>query len=418
MNNSDHQPLALFAATGIELEYMIVSRDSQDVLPVSDQVIHSVTGDYENEYEEGPIGWSNELVLHVLEFKTNGPAAQLGSLADLFRENIQRVNDILQGHGGMLMPTAMHPWMNPALQMSLWPHGDREIYQTFDRIFNCQGHGWSNLQSMHINLPFADDREFALLHTAIRTLLPVMPAFAASSPLREGDLTGMLDSRLETYRHNASRIPEVTGLVVPEYIASRSEYDSLILVPMYEAIKPHDPAGVLQYEWLNARGAIARFDRNTIEIRVLDTQETPAADLAIAGFCIAILKALIDRHWGEQSLPSSMATENLAAILHATIRDGEHAVINDASYLQLFGFPEAKCEAGELGYHLLETLPREASDEGMFWRETIRFILNRGTLASRICKALGHTAKRSYIEETYRVLCKCLAEGRLFEGIS
>ena len=410
-------PLALFAATGIELEYMIVSSDTHDVLPVSDKVIHSVTGSYENEYEEGPIGWSNELVLHVLELKTNGPVRQLGSLAGLFQENIRRLNEILQGHGGKLMPTAMHPWMNPALQMSLWPHGDREIYQAFDRIFNCQGHGWSNLQSMHINLPFADDAEFALLHTAIRTLLPIMPAFAASSPLCEGELTGLLDTRLETYRHNARRVPEITGMVVPEYVGSRSEYDSIILVPMYEAIKPHDPAGVLQYEWLNSRGAIARFDRNAIEIRILDTQETPVADLAIAGFCIAILKVLIDRHSGDQSLPSSMTTESLAAILHATIRDGEHAVINDAGYLSLFGFPEAKCEAGELGYYLLETLPRCSDDESEFWREPISFILDQGTLASRIRRSIGYTARRSHIEEAYRVLCDCLAEGRLFEGI-
>jgi len=39
---------------------------------------------------------------------------------------------------------------------------------------------------------------------------------------------------------------------------------------------------VLQNEWLNSRGAIARFERDTIEIRVLDSQETPAAELAIA----------------------------------------------------------------------------------------------------------------------------------------
>ncbi|MBF8270559.1 MAG: glutamate--cysteine ligase GCS2, partial [Gammaproteobacteria bacterium] len=97
---------------------------------------------------------------------------------------------------------------------------------------------------------------------------------------------------------------------------------------------------------------------------------------------------------------------------------GEHAVINNAGYLGLFGFPDAKCEAGELGYHLLETLPRLAGDEDSFWRETIRFILQQGTLASRICKAVGHSARRSHIEEVYRILCECLVEGRLFEGIS
>jgi len=410
-------PLSLFAATGIELEYMIVSSDSLDVLPVSDKLIYSVTGNYENSYEEGPIGWSNELVMHVLEFKTNGPAAQLASLAGQFQDNLRRVNDLLLEHGGKLMPTAMHPWMNPVLQTTLWPHGDREIYQTFDRIFNCSGHGWSNLQSMHVNLPFANDAEFVQLHTAIRALLPVMPCFAASSPLCEGELTGMLDTRLETYRYNARRVPQVSGMVIPEYVASRSDYDAIILVPMYEAIKPHDPTGILQFEWLNARGAIARFDRSAIEIRVLDTQETPVADLAIAAFFITILKALINGHWGDQSLQSSMSTEALAAVLHETIRFGERTVINDNDYLRLFGFPGASCEAAELGYHLLETLPRTEGDEANFWRDPIRLILDQGSLASRICKALRFQARRAHIHEVYRVLCECLVEGRMFEGI-
>ena len=35
---------------------------------------------------------------------------------------------------------------------------------------------------------------------------------------------------------------------------------------------------------MNSRGAIARFDRNAIEIRVIDVQECPKADLAIAIF--------------------------------------------------------------------------------------------------------------------------------------
>lgn len=412
-------PLSLFAATGIEIEYMIVSDDTLDVLPVSDKLIYEATGGYENSYEEGPIGWSNELVMHVLEFKTNGPAADLAPLPGQFLDNIRRVNELLGKHGGRLMPTAMHPWMNPALHTTLWPHGDREIYQTFDRIFDCRGHGWANLQSMHVNLPFADDAEFALLHTAIRTLLPLMPAFAASSPLQDGELTGMLDTRLETYRYNARRIPEVSGLVIPEYVVSRSDYDAIILVPMYEAIKPHDPAGTLQYEWLNARGAIARFDRNAIEIRVLDTQETPIADLAIAAYCNAILKGLVNQHWAERARQTAMSTEALAAILHETILYGEHAVIQDRDYLGCFGFPDARCEAGELGYHLLETLPSAPDEDERSdpWWETIRFILARGTLATRICRALKHQAKRSHIEETYRVMSDCLVEGRLFEGI-
>jgi hypothetical protein len=186
---------------------------------------------------------------------------------------------------------------------------------------------------------------------------------------------------------------------------------------MYQAIRPLDPDGVLQFEWLNSRGAIARFERNTIEIRILDTQETPAADLAIAGFCILVLQALIENRWRELAQSASITTETLAAILLDTIREGEHAVIRNAAYLELFGFPDQVCEAGELGYHLLESLPRVKGNDEEFWRAPLNHILHQGTLASRIRRALGHSVKRSHVEEIFRVLCECLVEDRLFEGI-
>ena len=43
---------------------------------------------------------------------------------------------------------------------------------------------------MHVNLPFADDAQFARLHAAIRLVLPLLPALAASSPIAEGSVIG------------------------------------------------------------------------------------------------------------------------------------------------------------------------------------------------------------------------------------
>ena len=138
-----------------------------------------------------------------------------------------------------------------------------------------------NLQSAHLNLPFANDEEFGRLHAAVRLVLPALPALAASSPLQDGRLTDFADTRLEIYRHNARRLPIVSGRVIPEPVFTRAEYERAARQPL-RAIAPLDPDGILQEEWLNARGAIARFDRGAIEIRVLDVQEHPAADLAIA----------------------------------------------------------------------------------------------------------------------------------------
>ncbi|MFT6367126.1 MAG: gamma-glutamyl:cysteine ligase YbdK (ATP-grasp superfamily), partial [Bacteroidia bacterium] len=234
-------PLSLFAAYGIEIEYMIVNRHSLNVMPVADRLMQKVAGQIVNEVEQGKIAWSNELVMHVIELKTNGPTAELETLPALFLENIRHINTLLDDMDACLMPTAMHPWMNPYREKVLWPHDSREIYDTYDRIFNCEGHGWCNLQSMHINLPFANDSEFARLHAAIRILLPILPALAASSPIVEGRVTSILDTRLETYRVNSIKIPSITGQVIPEPIISGQQYQQQILAPMYRDIAPFDP---------------------------------------------------------------------------------------------------------------------------------------------------------------------------------
>ena len=155
-------PLSLFAGYGIELEYMIVDRASLDVLAIADKLIHAVAGDYRSEVEQGELAWSNEMVLHVIEIKTNGPAGALEPLPALFQRDITRINELLAPHAACLMPGAIHPWMDPRRDTRLWPHEYNSVYEAYDRIFGCQGHGWSNLQSVHLNLPFAGDADVLL----------------------------------------------------------------------------------------------------------------------------------------------------------------------------------------------------------------------------------------------------------------
>jgi hypothetical protein len=154
------QPLHLFEGFGIELEYAIVDVETLDVYPFADALLKSAGDGDDSEIALGPLVWCNELVLHVVEFKTNGPAPALSSLADTFNDHISRANAYLEPMGARLMPTGMHPWMDPDKEMRLWPFEANRIYETYHRIFNCRGHGWANLQSAHLNLPFADDVEF------------------------------------------------------------------------------------------------------------------------------------------------------------------------------------------------------------------------------------------------------------------
>src|SRR5205085_1727369 len=132
-----------------------------------------------------------------------------------------------------------------------------------------------------------------------------------------------LDQRMFFYRTNSEPLSTIAGDVVPEPVATRQEYEERILKPMYEDIAPHDPRGVLQKEWLNSRGAIARFDRHAIEIRVLDVQECPLADVAIAAAVSSVVRGVWD---GEARLPqtrNTIDTAALSSILEACVHEAD-----------------------------------------------------------------------------------------------
>lgn len=415
------RPLHLFEATGVELEYMIVDRATLDVKPVADELLKAESGAY-GDVDVGDVSWSNELALHVVEIKTNGPTQSLTGLPVSFGQSVGRINELLRPMGAMVMPGAMHPWMDPQREMRLWPHDYSAVYEAFDRIFSTKGHGWANLQSMHVNLPFGSDEEFGRLHAAIRLVLPILPALAASSPIVEGKPTGLMDSRLDVYRGNSKRVPSVAGRVIPEPVFTRAAYEDLILRRIYDDLRPFDPDGILRYEWANARGCIARFDRSAIEIRVIDVQECPRADVAIAAATTAVVKALAEGSLSDQSAQRSWAVEPLADIFLSTVKSAGEALITDASYLETLGYrPRAKggggprCTAAELWQYLIETTLGTDPSWGE-WAPALGVMVTEGCLARRIITALGGDTRRERMREVYGELCACLAEGRTFRA--
>jgi gamma-glutamyl:cysteine ligase YbdK (ATP-grasp superfamily) len=405
-------PWSLFQVFGVELEYMIVDRKSLAVRPIADLLLRDASGSDEwvEDVERGPIAWSNEIVAHLVELKTNGPARSLGGLDTLFHADVLEANRLLQRHGAMLLGTGAHPFMEPAADTRIWAHGGAEIYETYDRIFGCSGHGWSNLQSTHLNLPFDGDEEFGRLHAAIRLVLPIIPALAASSPFLDGAFTGHLDARLETYRHNQARIPSLTGMVIPERLFSETDYRGLF-ARIAADIAPHDPEGVLDPLFLNSRGAIARFDRNAIEIRTIDIQECPAADLGVIAAVVALLRRLVD----EQTVPCRVQQEwpedLLAAILLDVVRDGDQARIVDADYLRMLGIRGRSLTAGALWREACETAHEQFDDTT---HAAIARILAEGPLARRLLRTLGPAPARKSLAAACTELSACLAANRMF----
>jgi len=403
--------LHLFAAFGLEIEYMVVDRASLDVRPVVDRLFRDFTGHQVSDVDNGAIAWSNELTAHVVELKTNGPTADLERAAYDFHRNVEIIDGLLGRHGAMLLPGGAHPWMDPGREMVLWPHDAHEIYDLYNTIFDCRGHGWANLQSAHLNLPFVGDAEFARLHTAIRLLLPLMPALTASSPILDGEPTGRLDSRLDVYLHNQDRLPALTGRLIPEPVTSEAEYEERIFAPIMAAIRPFDPQGIMDRYFLNARGAIARFDRGAIEIRILDTQECPLADCSIARLLIECLRALAAGEWSDPGDQGAVDTEWLRQLFLAVIRQGGEAAVENRQYLRLLGINERRMPVSAVWARLFDRCAG-ALDGGS--RTAMALILGQGCLASRILRALDGDSRRERLQEVYRRLAQSLTTNTVF----
>ena len=405
---------------GVEMEFMIVDRETLQVLPRADIPLgKDKDGNQLSDVEYDDIGLSNELVSHVLEFKCAHPKSTFDGLGKRFFHEIRRANKKLEKISAMLLPSAAHPFMDPA-EMQLWPYDCLDIYQTYDRIFNCKGHGWANLQSTHLNLSFDGDDEFGELHAAIRLLLPLIPAIAASSPYLDGKYTGFKDARIEVYRHNQDKVPEIAGLVIPEKAYTYDEYNTQIFDKVKKAIAPYDPEHLLNHFFLNSRGAIARFDRGAIEIRLVDIQECPNADIAIVELEIATLKAIASGKLANGKAPHTMKeyreflrdfdTARLSEMLTQTSRDAEDTVIDWSEYLAVFGM-EGKCTAGELWKHVFDAVKGDLTEVS---RNVMEQMLARGTLSSALYRALGDEPSRKDFVTEYKKLADCLAHNRLY----
>lgn len=406
---SEQKPYSLFEVAGIELEYMVVDRDTLRASPSVDQLFKEVTGQITGDVERGEVDWSNELTAHVLELKTAKPTPDIPGFRAKFATEVRAINALLAKRGLMLLPTAAHPLFDPFRETVLWPHDYHDVYELYNRIFDCRGHGWSNLQSVHLNLPFANDEEFGKLHTAIRLLLPIIPALSASSPILDGKPAGFLDARMQAYLHHQERLPQLMGSLIPEAVLTEEEYYREIFAPIGKAMAPFDTKGIMDHQFANSRGAIARFDRGAIEIRVVDIQECPGADLAIAELIIATLKSLTEGRWVSQYLQRAWHHKDLLKLFNKVIRHADGARIKNHDFLLMFGLDRQEATARELWAHIFSEVGGTMSADA---QGCINHILAQGCLAARILAKTGPKPDAARIIAVYKELAQCLQEDR------
>ncbi len=396
---------SLHSAVGIEVEYVLVDADTLDILPVADQLLELAAGPGASAHEDGHVAWSNELVAHQIELKGVGPVVCAGELSDALPQSLRRMRDFAAELGASLLPTAMHPWMDPKRETRLWPGEGQDIYRAYDAIYDCCRHGWSNVQSTHLNLPFADEEEFGRLMRACRAVLPLLPALAASSPYADGRRTGVLDTRLQHYAANAARTPAMTGDVIPEPIYGEAQYRATVFGGIQRALAELDPDGWIGgHEYANARGAIARFDRGAIEIRLLDVQEFVTADLAFCDAVSKLVRDVCEERWAPLVEVGQLAGHELIAQLGRAIEIGPAAPVEHA-LARCFGGGET---LGEIWLALLT----ERLDLDPRLERGIDPWLRGGTLAQRMLAKVPEPNSKTDLLALARELVACLADDR------
>ncbi len=407
----------LFEVVGLELEYPVVDRELRPQCLV-EPAFRWLHGRPTSDVEFDNVGFGNELAAHVFEIKTIDPLPTLDRAERLLVDGLRQFQRLLhEEFDARLLPTGMHPFMRPD-QTTLWPRAGRRIYRTYDRIFGIRGHGWLNVQASHVNLPFGTEAETVRMHNAIACLLPYLPALTASSPIYEGKIGPFVDNRLAFYRANQQRIPIITGSVIPEFVNSYRDYRSRILKRIYRTLDDVPGGDVIQHEWVNSRGAIVRFMRRAIEIRVLDTQECVKADVAVAVFVRGALRwmvrAIAD---GTMGLPPH---EVLVRDFDRVIRDGSDATV--ASPHLLRPFRKGAVPARDVLSWLLEQAQGEVVHEEHPYLTLVADRLRDGNLSEQIVRRVRRDAprdgarRRDAIRRTYEELADCLDRNVVWPG--
>jgi len=372
------------------------------VLPISDKIIKDYCGKTINFIELPNFTFGKELQLHVMEIKANQPFKTANEFEETMQNAVTLLNQIVQKQSAMLLGTGMHPLLRLP-DTDIWSHYHRKIYQQYGKIFNLNQHGWLNIQSFHLNLPFQREADAVQIHNQLANICAYLPAISASSPIFECKNGADVDNRLQFYKVNQKEVPSITGDVIPEYVSSLGQYKRDV-IERYS--KDLEFAGadktLLNREWVNSRGVIFRFDRSAVEVRVIDEQECVKADVALACFVRSALRGLI------ASNCELLAHDVLVKDLNAIIKDGLNAEVSN---------PHGEKARNVCQYYLKLALEHATEDEKKYlWLVEKR--INEGSLSdlirANVFRRAQKTDFRQAIVDVYSTLIKCLSDNQIY----
>ncbi|MBK7382629.1 MAG: hypothetical protein IPI81_04740 [Flavobacteriales bacterium] len=399
------RPPALFDAYGFIVDLAVVHSGSFDVQPVPKALLEPTLAD------EDPARRDLEVIpgiaghgLGVRNTKVMRRPSKWGRKLVNLRNAWAPALDTAKA---VILPGGAHPFYDPARHGSVGEALTPEVRRICDELFGCAQHGWSNSQGLHLGIHFGKDSEFGKLHAAVRLLLPLIPSLAAASPILEGRVTGSSCSRLHAQLHAHERLTDLMGSFVPEPVFDREEHDRVIMAPIAQALAPHDPTGLLDPVLYNSRAATANFDRSVVTLHVIDTQESPSANMAVAEMIITVLRALVRGRWVSNYLQRAWGSDDLQQLMLGAIKEGGRMMITNRDYLLMLGLmKQESMVAAKVWQHLFVELYGDLSENA---RGHIGHILEHGCLADRILARTGKQPTIDGIRAAYGHLAACYA---------
>lgn len=379
---------------GPEHEYAVIDEDLHP-LPIVDKLIKHLTGRIRNNavFEKFTLG--KELQCHVAELRPNRPFQSPIEFEETMYEAVLDISETLrQTFHARLLGTGMHPTLRVE-EARIWPHRDRKIYEALSHIFNIRQHGWLNIQAYQLNFSYHKEKDAVKLYNTLKTVLPYLPALSASSPIYESKLRKIPNNRLHFYQINQKEIPSIVGNVIPEYIDSFKDYRELTINRYSrDLLEAGASPCIVNKEWINSRGAIIRFDRRAIEVRIMDEQECIKADVALSCFLRALLRGLLENP--ELNPPHTSLIRDFKAIVKEGINAETH-------------HPKAST-AQDVCRHLYRVAEKNADEEEKRYLWIIKKRIEEGPLSYLITRDVKRRRQETSLEEAILKVYLNLAE--------
>ena len=398
MNDAGNNYYSLLSDRTIEVEYIIADRDSMEAVPLAEKLIKKAAGceksvTYSSPDSECTILWSLTKHDYIVKFSAQISRANIREAEKILHNQILEANRMLEEFNAVLYASAVYPLPGSgSAKKSCSSCSDRP-----EDIRNLIENSVFNYHYMKLYLHFNNEEEFFRLHTAVRLIMPLLPALTSGSPVIGNCETEVQDSGLEIFRHKLSRKGKACGSIIPRPVRNRKEYEESLNQCLNCDSSGKDAALVDECKALTAD-----FEKGMLGVSIFDMQESPHVDFAVVRFVTYVLELIVNCRCGAER-QASVSNDELLKIFDNITKDGLKGIADNEKYLKLLGI-EDQTRMSAWGIWML--LAKKVKDYAGLKIPPVENILKTGALSERIVKA----AEQRSVKETFQELAECLEE--------